>query len=181
MKKFTVPCDFGGVTAPFTIYIGEPEPNRHPLHFQADWLSKHRGGTIPGDVMDSISKLFELAKKNNVSFEELCVYALTSDENNTSSPNRDAPPPPLMTAPAPPQPEDDYLDDEDDDSDDLLLENHPEQHEYTPQEQTANMAPPPPPPPLKSPQPSQKPVGSVPPPPPLPRKPLPTGGEGAAE
>ena len=76
MKKFTVPCDFGGQKAPFTIYIGDPEPKHHPLHFQADWLSKERGGSIPGEVMDSIAKLKDIADKNNVSFEDLCVYAL---------------------------------------------------------------------------------------------------------
>jgi hypothetical protein len=76
MKKFSVPCDFNGTQSPFTIYIGMPEDKHHPLHFQADWLSKERGGTIPAEVMDSIAKLKELADKNNVSFEELCVYAL---------------------------------------------------------------------------------------------------------
>lgn len=83
MKKFTVPCNFNGVKAPFTIYIGEPEAQHHPLHFQADWLSKERGGQIPQEVMDSIAKLKDLAEKNNVSFEELCVYALgaASDED----------------------------------------------------------------------------------------------------
>jgi hypothetical protein len=76
MKKFTVPCNFNGVQAPFTIYIGSPEDTHHPLHFQADWLSKERGGTIPQEVMDSIQKLKDLADKNHVSFEDLCVYAL---------------------------------------------------------------------------------------------------------
>ncbi len=76
MKKFTVPCDFGGQKAPFTIYVGDPEPKHHPLHFQASWLSKERGGNIPGEVMDSIAKLKDIADQNNVSFEDLCVYAL---------------------------------------------------------------------------------------------------------
>jgi hypothetical protein len=93
VKKFSVPCDFGGVTSPFTIYIGNPEPLHHPLHFQAEWLSKHRGGTIPSDVMDSIAKLYELSKKNNVSFEELCVYAL-SDENEQDQHKYDEAPAP---------------------------------------------------------------------------------------
>ena len=76
MKKFTVPCDFGGQKSPFTIYIGDPEPKHHPLQFQANWLSKERGGNIPGEVMDSIAKLKDIADQNNVSFEDLCVYAL---------------------------------------------------------------------------------------------------------
>ena len=87
MKKFTVPCDFGGQKSPFTIYIGDPEPNHHPLYFQSNWLSKERGGTIPGEVMDSIAKLKDLAVQNNVSFEELCVYALgAAQQENADSP-----------------------------------------------------------------------------------------------
>ncbi len=76
MKKFTIPCDFGGKRAPFDVYLGTPEQTHHPLHHQAKWLFRERGGTIPPEVMDSFAKLFELSKKNNVSFEDLCVYAL---------------------------------------------------------------------------------------------------------
>lgn len=82
MKKFTINCDFGGQLAPFTIYIGNPEASHHPLHFQADWLSKQRGGMIPGEVMEAISQLQELSVKNNVSLEELCVYALGTAEED---------------------------------------------------------------------------------------------------
>ena len=84
MKKFTINCDFGGQLSPFAIYIGQPEQGHHPLHFQADWLSKQRGGTVPADVMDAISKLKDLADKNNVSLEELCVYALGSTDDKDS-------------------------------------------------------------------------------------------------
>ncbi len=80
MKKFTINCDFGGQMAPFSIYIGTPESGHHPLHFQADWLSKQRGGMIPGEVMEAVAQLQELANKNGVSLEELCVYALGSEE-----------------------------------------------------------------------------------------------------
>ena len=76
MKKFTVPCDFGGQKAPFDVYIGNPKQGNHPLQNQANWLSKERGGTIPQEVMESFQKLLDLADKNNVSFEDLCVYAL---------------------------------------------------------------------------------------------------------
>jgi hypothetical protein len=82
MKKFTITCDFGGQKAPFTVYIGQPKDGNHPLHFQADWLSRHRGGNIPGEVMESITKLKKLADENNVDFEELCAYAL----NNSLAP-----------------------------------------------------------------------------------------------
>ena len=77
MKKFSIPCDFNGAKSPFTIYIGAPEDTRHPLHHQYEWL-RAKGGLIPPEVMDSIAKLKELADRNNVSFEELCVYALGS-------------------------------------------------------------------------------------------------------
>ena len=111
MKRFTVPCDFNGVKHPFHVYIGEPHPKKHPLQFQAWWLSSERGGTIPQDVMDSFEKLFKISQENNVSFEDLCVYALgtAAEEEGSegdatagaapatpaaSSPTPDAPPPP---------------------------------------------------------------------------------------
>jgi hypothetical protein len=80
MKKFTINCDFNGQKAPFTVFIGRPQEGHHPLHFQAEWLSTERGGSIPQEVMDSIAKLQDLAKKNNVSLEDLCVYAIGSAE-----------------------------------------------------------------------------------------------------
>lgn len=77
MKNFTVNCNFeGGQTSPVTLYVGKPDPEHHPLHFQNDWLSRMRGGTIPQDVMDEVSRLYELSKKRQVSFEDLCVYTL---------------------------------------------------------------------------------------------------------
>lgn len=76
MKKFTIPCDFGGKKAPFDVYVGMPAPGNHPLKYQAAWLLQERGGTIPQEVMDSFQKLLDLAIRNKVSFEDLCVYAL---------------------------------------------------------------------------------------------------------
>jgi hypothetical protein len=84
MKKFTINCDFGGQLSPFTIFIGKPEHAHHPLHFQADWLSKQRGGMIPGDVMEAVTQLQQLADKNGVSLEELCVYALGTPEEQAA-------------------------------------------------------------------------------------------------
>jgi hypothetical protein len=66
--------------SPFTICIGKPEGKHHPLHFQADWLTKERNGTIPPEVMDAITKLQELAKKDGIPLEDLCVYALGTEE-----------------------------------------------------------------------------------------------------
>lgn len=89
MKKFVVPCNFGGQVSPFTVYIGAPEDKHHPLHFQADWLSKERGGSIPQEVMESLGKIKDLADKNGVLFEDLCVYALgaaTDEQNGVTDP-----------------------------------------------------------------------------------------------
>ena len=66
--------------SPFAIFIGKPEEGHHPLHFQADWLSKARGGMIPGEVMEAVTQLQELAKKNGVALEDLCVYALGTEK-----------------------------------------------------------------------------------------------------
>ncbi|MFY9590247.1 DUF2610 domain-containing protein [Rickettsia endosymbiont of Halotydeus destructor] len=86
-KVFEFDCDFGGQKSKFKFYIGEPEQGHHPLHFQADWLSKERGGTVPAEVMDAISKLHELSKKNNVSLEDLAVYALGSAQEVQNTPS----------------------------------------------------------------------------------------------
>ncbi|MFK7973498.1 MAG: DUF2610 domain-containing protein [Rickettsiaceae bacterium] len=87
-KKFTINCDFGGQMSPFAVYVGKPEEGHHPLHFQADWLSKNRGGMIPGEVMEAVTQLQELAKKNSVSLEDLCVYALGTKEQQDALENQ---------------------------------------------------------------------------------------------
>jgi hypothetical protein len=92
MKKFTISCQFGASTGNFTVYIGKPEGEHHPLHFQADWLSKERGGAIPQKVMDSLQRLKEIADKNNVSFEELCEYALQAAKIEDKTEQKDSKP-----------------------------------------------------------------------------------------
>jgi len=87
MKKFTVLCDFNGQKSPFAFYIGEPEPSHHPIAAQSDWLSKNRGGSVPQDVSEAIQKIYNLAKENNVDFEELCFYAMSNAANNDSDAN----------------------------------------------------------------------------------------------
>jgi hypothetical protein len=86
MKRFTIPCDFAGQKTPFHIYVGEPSSDIHPLFFQAAWLAEKRGGTIPSEVMESFAKLQVIANENDVSFEELCVYALSTAEKPKAEP-----------------------------------------------------------------------------------------------
>jgi tetratricopeptide (TPR) repeat protein len=76
MKRFTVPCDIGGVKYPFHVYVTNVPWPKHPLEDQARWLREERGGTIPKEVMDSFKRLQNIAHENKVSFVDLCVYAL---------------------------------------------------------------------------------------------------------
>lgn len=73
-------CKFGDQKAPFSIYVGNPKLNLHPLKYQAAWLLQERGGQIPSEVMENFEKLYAIAKENDVSFEELCVYAFSKKE-----------------------------------------------------------------------------------------------------
>lgn len=84
VKKFTANCTFGGQTSPVTLYVGNPAKGSHPLGFQAQWLNKDRGGTIPSNIMDSFAKLVEISEKNRVSFEELCSYVIEEIKSSNS-------------------------------------------------------------------------------------------------
>jgi hypothetical protein len=93
VKKITLPCQFGDKVAPFNVYVGSPTTSpddMHPLEQQEAWLRRERGGVIPAVVMDSFRTLFEISLKEKVSFEELCVYALRSADQEPLS--ADAPP-----------------------------------------------------------------------------------------
>lgn len=83
MKRFTVPCDFNEDKAPFHVYIADyVDSEAHPLYYQSEWLRSERGGIVPPEVMDSFDRLKVIAFENKVSFEDLCVYALgTANEN----------------------------------------------------------------------------------------------------
>lgn len=76
MKKFSVNCDFGGQQSPFSFSIGSPEAEHNPIHFQSDWLSKERGGNVGPEFVDCAMQIKEIADRNNVPFDELCVYAI---------------------------------------------------------------------------------------------------------
>lgn len=76
IKKFTANCDINGSIQPFTLYVGEPYPDSHPLMFQSRWLSSEKGGIVPQAVMDSFEKLNKIAKEGKISFVELCAYVI---------------------------------------------------------------------------------------------------------
>ncbi|MDF0607780.1 DUF2610 domain-containing protein [Wolbachia endosymbiont of Onchocerca gibsoni] len=87
IKKFTVQCDFKGQTSPFTIYIGNPKSDTHPIYHQDSWLVRERGGNIPSKVKESLQKLHKLSKENGISFSELCAYAITVINNSGKTSN----------------------------------------------------------------------------------------------
>ncbi|GAB1858685.1 hypothetical protein MHTCC0001_35250 [Flavobacteriaceae bacterium MHTCC 0001] len=77
MKKFTVPCIFGDSKHPFDCYIAnQVADDSYPLKFQSLWLLEERGGLFPEEVLSAFNKLYKLSLKNNISFEDLSVYAL---------------------------------------------------------------------------------------------------------
>jgi hypothetical protein len=88
IKKFTITCDFPGFTAPFDFYVGEPTPGLHPLHYQAAWLSRERGGTVPRKEMDEFARLRDIALENGVSFEELCIDVWPGGSDVAEPPQR---------------------------------------------------------------------------------------------
>lgn len=79
-KKFTTSCDFGGAKHPVTFFVGDAFVGVHPLAFQSRWLAKEKGGEVPDEIMDSFSKLKDIADQSKISFGELCDYVI--DEVN---------------------------------------------------------------------------------------------------
>jgi tetratricopeptide (TPR) repeat protein len=78
MISFSVPCDFGGRKYRISIYVSDCPWPRDPLEDQARWLEEIRGGVIPLEVRDSFRKLHQIAHENQMSFKELCAYAMES-------------------------------------------------------------------------------------------------------
>lgn len=76
VKKFSVMCDFGGQQSPFSMCVGEPEAEHDPIHFQADWLSKQRGGNVSPVFAECLAQIKVIAEKYKVPLDELCVYTL---------------------------------------------------------------------------------------------------------
>ena len=93
MRSFMIDCQFGTARASFPLYVGEPAVGTHPMEQQSAWLQRVRGGSVPVEVMDAFETLFTIALENNVSFEELCAYAMeqATDNSETTDENDAAP------------------------------------------------------------------------------------------
>ena len=91
MKKFTIPCYAGGKQSSITVFIGNSDPQHNPIHFQAEFLAKERGITIPAEIMESLEKLKNISQSNGVPFVQLCEYAfkaLADIPSNNPSENK---------------------------------------------------------------------------------------------
>jgi TPR repeat protein len=78
MKRFTVPITCGTVKSPFDVYVWDWKLDQSPTTAQFAWIEKARGCEVSKDVVESFEKLYKIARDNNVSFQELTVYALTN-------------------------------------------------------------------------------------------------------
>jgi TPR repeat protein len=78
MKRFTIPCDFGGQKAPFAFYVLD-WPADYPfegIDDQVQWLKVARSGVAPQDAVEAFRAVWKIAKEKNVSFKDLAVSAL---------------------------------------------------------------------------------------------------------
>ncbi|HLJ56544.1 MAG TPA: DUF2610 domain-containing protein [Chthonomonadaceae bacterium] len=82
-ERFTVDCDSGGKKQ-FYVYIVEQYPPKQddPLKDEEERLLLDHGARVPKEVVESFSKILKVARENNVSYCELCVYALGSEDDD---------------------------------------------------------------------------------------------------
>jgi len=76
LKRFTVPITCGTIKTPFHVYVWDWKLDKPPTTSQFDWVEKARGCEVAKDVVEAFEKLYKIARENNVSFQELTVYAL---------------------------------------------------------------------------------------------------------
>ncbi len=84
LKIFTIQCDFGRINKEsFDFYVREVSRD-YPykgIEDQVEWLLEARGGKVPDNVRNSFIKLQEIAWENDVSFPDLCSYAMDLANN----------------------------------------------------------------------------------------------------
>jgi hypothetical protein len=71
MTPITVMANFNGEEQPVTVYVGEPTPDRHPLHYQAAWLTEVRGGKIEQNALDALEQLQRMALEEGELLEDV--------------------------------------------------------------------------------------------------------------
>lgn len=81
VSKFVIPCNLRGQTAQIEFLIGNPAVDQHPIYYQSKWLGDVYGAVVPQAIMDSIKKIKEIADKEKISFEDLCLYTIRMAHN----------------------------------------------------------------------------------------------------
>jgi tetratricopeptide (TPR) repeat protein len=77
-SRFTIPAHKpDGSKIPVLIYINDyPLNEDNPIEGELNRIKEIYDATLPEDVVSAFKKLYDLAKKNKVSYKELCEYAL---------------------------------------------------------------------------------------------------------
>lgn len=86
-KKFTLACNSNGQTINIDFLVGNPSESSHPIGFQMKFLSS-KGINVPDEVINALSNLHNIAKKNHIEFDELLDYV--SDQLQTPDLVKDA-------------------------------------------------------------------------------------------
>jgi len=72
-KQFKLKCKVGNQETDIDFYVGDPQETSHPIGFQMKFFSQ-RGIVVPEEVVQAMSRLNEIAKKNRIPFEDLIGY-----------------------------------------------------------------------------------------------------------
>jgi hypothetical protein len=80
VRKFSLNCKVGQQETTINLYVGDPQDTSHPIGYQMKYLSQ-KGVSVPENIVNSLSSLNEIAKRNRVPFEELFQYV--SDQLNS--------------------------------------------------------------------------------------------------
>jgi uncharacterized protein len=81
LKRFTIPIQCAGNRQTYNIFLWDSTGPENPATEQIEWLKASRGCTVNGDVTSAFEKLYQIALENNVSFTDLAVYALASQDS----------------------------------------------------------------------------------------------------
>ena len=85
VKKITISCDFQTGKSPVDFFVCKPADGCHPIQYQSKWLSEAKGGQVPHEILDAITKLQKISKEQKIPLEDLCEYAFKMAHDQNSS------------------------------------------------------------------------------------------------
>ncbi len=71
------------ISGEISLRIGYPKKGNHPLKYQYWWYATKEHISIERKIHESFSKLYRIAERDNISYEQLVKYAISSAENET--------------------------------------------------------------------------------------------------